>query len=274
MEKQTTDKVLKFIALITFLIMVIVNALANILPINNIDTGAVSDSYPNLFAPAGITFAIWGVIYLLLSLYTLYQIGLLRKKEQAVNQDLLNKVNLLFSISSLTNAAWIFTWHYRLIPVSMLLMIIILLCLILINQTLNDEKFSALETLFVKVPFSVYFGWITVATIANATTLLVDLGWNRFGLSEALWTILILVIGALITGVTTIKAKNIFYGLVPVWAYSGILYKHVSDIGFSGKYPMVIVAVSICLGLLLAALVKVIFVKKGNDSLPEMTDLA
>ena len=115
MEKNT-NLPLNLFVVITFIIMVTVNALSALLPINGITPGEVSDSYPNLFAPAGITFSIWSLIYLLLAAYTLYQLCLFRGKEKKINESLLHKTGIVFSISSLVNAAWIFSWHYRIIP--------------------------------------------------------------------------------------------------------------------------------------------------------------
>ncbi|MFZ3152047.1 MAG: hypothetical protein WA116_10260 [Anaerolineaceae bacterium] len=265
MDTSLSGKVLKIITTVTFIAMVVVNALANILPINGVNTGDISNSYPNLFAPTALTFTIWGLIYLLLALHTLYQLGFLQHKEP-VNEALLRKVDILFSISSLANTAWIFMWHYRLIPLSMLMMIVILLCLILINNSIRNEDLSSREKFFIKLPFSIYFGWITIATIANAVTLLVALEWNGFGISEPIWTILILLIGTLIGGFTTFKNRNVAYGLVLVWAYIGILIKHVSPDGFGGEYLAVIVAVSVCLVCLVAVIGYVIFGKKKTSA--------
>ncbi len=246
--------------LITYLAMIIVNGLANALPINGMITGDISDSYPNLFAPTGITFIIWGVIYLLLAAHTAYQLGLFRKKGEEVKTALLKEVGILFSISSLANVAWIFAWHYKNILLSLLFMLIILVCLMLIYVRINKETLTANEKVFIRLPFSVYFGWITVATIANATTLLVDkLGSpvNLLGISEVVWTVVILLIGLAIGAFTTFKNRDIPYGLVIVWAYIGILVKHLlaQPDGFNSQYPAVIVTVIISLVMLVATLV-------------------
>lgn len=246
--------------LITFLAMIIVNGLANALPINGMITGDISDSYPNLFAPTGITFIIWGVIYLLLAAHTAYQLGLFRKKGEEVKTALLKEVGILFSISSLANVAWIFTWHYKNILLSLLFMLIILVCLMLIYVRINEETLTANEKVFIRLPFSVYFGWITVAAIANATTLLVDkLGSpvNLLDISEVVWTVVILLIGLAIGAFTTFKNRDIPYGLVIVWAYIGILVKHLlaQPDGFNSQYPAVIVTVIISLVMLVATLV-------------------
>jgi len=245
-------KTIQALAAVTFILMVVVNALANILPINGIGTGAVSDSYPNLFAPAGITFAIWGVIYLLLAAYTVFQLGLF-KKNRSMSDALMNKVGVVFSISSIANTVWIFTWHYRIIALSMVLMIIILVCLAIIVSAIRKETLSTKEKVFVKLPFSVYFGWITVATIANLTTLLVSVGWNGFGLSQTVWAIAIIAIGAAIGIITILRNKDYAYGLVILWAYAGIVIKHVSETGFNSMYPAVMITTIAAMVLVVVA---------------------
>ncbi len=257
MKKLTS---ISIIVLFTYLAMVIVNGLANALPINGMNTGAISDSYPNLFAPAGITFIVWGVIYFLLAGHTAYQLGLSRKKGEEVKTALLTEVGTLFAISSLANVGWIFSWHYKVIPLSMLFMLVILVCLALITIRINKEKLTANEKVFIRLPFSVYFGWITVATIANATVLLVSLlgsNVNLLGISEVAWTIAILLIGLAIGAYTTFKNRDIPYGLVIVWAYIGILIKHLlaQPDGFNSQYPAVIVTVIISLVVLVATIV-------------------
>ena len=188
---------IKILTSIAFLVMVTVNALANILPIGGVGTGEVSDSYPNLFAPAAITFSIWGVIYLLLAMYTLYQIGLFHKKDAPGKGGLINRISTLFMFSSFTNTAWIFAWHYKIIWASLVLMAALFIFLMLINLELKRHELTAREKVFVRLPFSVYFGWITVASIANVTTFLVSVGWDGFGLSEVFWTVAVIAVGAI-----------------------------------------------------------------------------
>ncbi|MBX4262559.1 tryptophan-rich sensory protein [Clostridium estertheticum] len=244
MSKEREVKVLKTFTVLSFILMITVNALANILPINGITTGGVSDSYPNLFAPAGVTFAIWGIIYLLLAGFVVYQLGLFKGTD---TKDIVKLINGYFIISSLTNAAWLFSWQYKVIPLSMILMVVILVCLIKINSKINSIELTSKEKLFVKLPFSVYFGWITIATIANATTLFVSLGWNAGGLSEQILTIVVLLVGLIVGMGTTLSNKDVPYGLVIFWAYLGILIKHVSSSGFAGQYHGIITTLIISL---------------------------
>ncbi len=124
------------------------------------------------------------------------------------------------------------------------------------------------EKIFVRIPFSVYFGWITIATIANVTTFLVSINWNGFGISENIWTVVVLLIGFLITSLVTFKNKDIFYGATVIWAYTGILMKHISENGFDGVYASVISATSIFIVLLVIVSLSTLFIsKKSNNTL-------
>ena len=246
MEYKQECMIIKIITAVSFVAMVVVNVLANSLPINNITTREVSDLYANLFAPAPLTYAIWGLIYLLLAMYTLYQMGLFHGN-QVFNSDLIRYINILFSTSSVLNIIWIFLWHFQIIPASLIIMIIILICLAFINREFKLEQLTTREKLFIRLPFSIYFGWITVATIANAVTFFVSIGWKGLGLSDAAWTVIVLFAGTVIGLAALLKNKDIEYGLVLVWAYIGIHIKHTSSVGFNNQYPAVILAVIVCI---------------------------
>lgn len=258
MEKDEI-RILKIGIAVTYLAMVLVNALANILPINGLTTGQVSDSYPNLFAPAGPAFSIWGLIYILLGAHVLYQFGFFQKDKEQNRQDRLAFVGRYFILTSITNAAWIFAWHYKIIWLSAVLIATLLFFLVKIADILKKETQTGREKIFVRLPFSIYFGWITVATIANITVFLVSAGWNGFGIADDIWTVLILFLGAAIGIWRTTKDKNVVYGLVLVWAYSWIWVKHSSADGFNGQYPGIITAVTICMVLFLFAIGNLVY---------------
>ena len=122
METRSVSKWFKWVMLLALLAMLTVNALSSILPINGVTPKEVSDRYPNLFVPAPLTFAIWGVIYILVIAYTLYQFGLFRKRGETVNATLLNRTAILFTVSSILNLGWVLAWHYGLLTVSFLLL--------------------------------------------------------------------------------------------------------------------------------------------------------
>ena len=252
MKVQTARTPVKALVVATYLAMIATNVLANVLPINGRTTGAVSDAYPNLFAPAGLTFAIWGVIYLLLGAHLLYQLGVFHGTDADLRvagtspvgglprRAAMERVGVLFSVSSLVNVAWILSWHYDFILLSTVLLATMLVLLILITRTILAADLSPRDRAFVRLPFSVYFGWITVATIANITVWLVSIGWDGFGIAEATWAVVIIAVGAIIGTAVIIRDSDIAYGLVLAWAYLGIWIKHTSDTGFQGAYPAVI----------------------------------
>lgn len=257
------SKIIRGITVLTFILMITANALANILPINGLNTGEVSNNYQNLFAPAAITFSIWGLIYLLLGIYTLYQLYALKSKPYTAK--FFNEIGIYFSISSVANALWIIAWHYLYISISLVLMIIILVSLIKINKIIRKTSLDTEITKIIRLPFSIYFGWITVATIANVTTLLVSINWQGFGIPDFIWTIIVLIVGLIIGSVTMYKNKDFFYGFVFIWAYSGILLKHIQKSGFSGNYLSIIITVLISLLVLLLVEYNIYEEKKSTN---------
>ena len=259
MKDQKTARLIIFNAL-SFLLMILVNVLANLLPINGVTTGEVSDAFSNLFAPAGFTFSIWSLIYLLLVGFIINQLLLLRN-EIPSSTAVVKGIGSYFIISSLANAAWIFSWHYRNISLSLILMAVILVSLIIIYCKIRTFRLNVAEKLFFRLPFSIYLGWITVATIANATVFLVSIGWGAGGLAEQTWTILFLLAGLVIGAAISLKNKDIAYGLVIIWAYFGILFKHLSANGFVGAYPAIIITVSFSLVVMLALILSLAYKK-------------
>ena len=215
--------------IIAIILTIIVNALANILPINNRLTGDISDSIPNLFVPAGITFSIWGVIYILLIAFIFYQARDLFSKDK-LEMNFLNKISFYLILASTANIIWIILWHYEQITLSVLPMLLLFFSLLIIYTRLKigKEKIPLKEKLFVHVPISVYIGWITVATIANVTAVLVTLGWDGFGICEYFWTIFVLIVATLITILVIFYRFDVAYSFVIIWAYLGIVIKRIN----------------------------------------------
>ncbi len=203
---------------ITYLFMVIMNFLANYLPINDILTQEISDKYYNIFTPAGFTFIIWGVIYLLLGLLIIFLVrGVLKRRERP--ERVVKAIAWPFMISSLLNGVWILAWHYDQILLSTVLMLGILVALIKLYVNLKNLYFRSKKYL---IPFSVYLGWITVATVANITVLTVALEWGQFGLADEFWLGVVLLATIVITGYMLFRQQDVVFGLVILWAVTGI----------------------------------------------------
>ena len=223
----TAVKTLQILNWVFFLTMVFVNFLANYLPINGKNTGQLSNQYPNLFVPAPITFAIWGVIYLLLLIYCLKQSkGLFSSVVDNITAQTVLTVGFRFIITCVINATWIFAWHYEYVGASVVIMLLFLAQLIDINKRLDTLTIYLSNTsrFAVKAPFGLYLGWISVATVANITAFLVNIKWNRAGQTEVFWTCLLIMVAAFIISYTIIKVRNFYIGLVVIWAFSGIIY--------------------------------------------------
>lgn len=240
-----------------FAAAMVVNGLAGSTTVlGGVNTAAVSDSYPNLFAPSGVTFAIWGVIYLLLAGFIAYTFGMWRSKKSVLGGRELTAVVRLFTLNLILNAVWILAWQYRVIWLSVLLMVGILLTLIRIVDRLRAYDLRGREYVLARLPFSIYFGWITVAMVANITTWLVSIGWDGSGIRPGAWMVAVLLIAATIGIVTALRNRDWAYLTVFVWAYAGILLKHLSPSGFNGQYPSTIVTLSIVLAVCISLVIQ------------------
>ena len=204
-------------------VVIIMNVLANALPIAGRNTGEISDSFPVVFVPAGYVFSIWGLIYLGLIAFTIWQ-AMPAQRDSAV----LDKIGYLYAVNCAANSLWILFWHNLVLPVTVLLMLVILGTLIAIYLRVGIGKVvpaSTAEKWTVHVPFSVYLGWITVATVANITTALYDAGWGGFGISGATWTVVLLIVAAGLGLAMSYLRRDLGYNLVLVWAFIGIAVK-------------------------------------------------
>lgn len=224
--------------------------------LGGVDTAQVSDSFPNLFAPAGVTFAIWGVIYLLVLAFVGYAFGIGRPKKSALSDKVRAKVVHLLTINLVINSAWILAWQFKVMWLSLLLIASLLVTLVMIAETLRTTKLSDREYVLAKLPFSIYFGWVTVATVANATIWLVSIGWSEWGIRDGAWMVAILLVATAIGLVVALRNRDIAYLTVFIWAYAGILLKHLSPEGYNGTYPSTVITLSILLAVMLSAIVQ------------------
>ncbi|MHB1453799.1 MAG: tryptophan-rich sensory protein [Saccharofermentanales bacterium] len=260
MTEKTTKILLRSGCVLGFLGVMAANSLANILPINGYNTGELSDLYPNLFVPAGLTFSIWGVIYLFLLLFTVYQTGILSKL--SVNEEArFIRISGLYMISCAANIGWILLWHYRQLMLSVFVMFLLLAVLGFIYvYTRSIENSSCKTKILISAPFSLYFGWITVAAIANVTALLVDAGWSGWGISDEVWTCAMILVAVLLTVLIQRAYKDLVFSGVVVWAILGIVIRHQSTL--DRHYPLVILLAYAGIAIILAGCAWIIFGSK------------
>jgi len=222
MEKFTFRQLITVLAVV---ITLAVNGLANAIPLNGQTTGAVSDQFQVYFVPAGYVFSIWGIIYIGLILFAIYQ----ALPSQRTNPRL-QRLSSLFPLSCLANIAWLFLWHYEYFIATLVAMTTLLLSLIGIYLHLNIGRADVpkAEKWLVHIPMSLYLGWITVATIANATSVLDYLNWNGWGIGAETWTIIMLIVATGISLAVGLTRGDSIYLLVIIWAFAGIGVKHSS----------------------------------------------
>ncbi len=236
--------------LITTLIALAVNILASALPLNRQNTGEISNRFQVYFVPAGYVFAIWGVIYLGWIAFVIFQF----RPSQRENPRL-RRLGYLFAISNLANAAWLFCWHYNQFGLSVLVMLSLLGLLIAsyLRLDVNRTTLTCLERWSVDIPFSLYLGWITVATVANISDWLFLLQWNGFGLPPQIWAVIMLGVASLLGLGMSITRRDAAYLFVLVWAFIGIALKQTAA-------PLVVtsawIAAAVMLGLAIFSLAR------------------
>lgn len=216
MTKDTTRQITNLVAIVVLIGM---NILANALPLNNQNTGQISDRFESLFTPAGYVFSIWGVIYLGLIAFAIFQM----LPSQRENPRL-RKLGTIFAWSCLANIVWLFFWHYNqfLLTEVAMLALLVLLAATYILLKIGRANVSRAEVWLVQVPMSIYLGWISVATIANTAILLLERNWNGWGVSPPVWTVIVMLVGFLLGVLMVLIRHDAPFVLVLVWAYVGI----------------------------------------------------
>lgn len=223
MNKQLVARIVIVLAVIS---TIVVNGLANALPLNNLTTGEISDRFDVYFVPAGYVFSIWGLIYLGLIAFAIFQ----ALPAQADNLKL-QRVRLPFLISCLANIGWLFLWHYERFSGTIVAMAVLLFSLatIYIRLGIGRSTASRAEKWMVRVPFSIYLGWVSVATIANATSLLNYLGWGGWGLDPQVWAVIMIAVTVILGSIIAVDRHDGAFVLVLSWALVGIAVEQIDS---------------------------------------------
>ncbi len=226
-------------SVLAYLVMIATNALANMLPLFGRTTGEVSDRFPTLFTPAAYTFAVWGLIYLLLAAFVIYQ-----ALPRARHDERLSAARPLFVLSSALNALWLISWHALALPLSELLMLALLVTLIVLYVRAGawQAPASAWQRWLVDVPIAIYLGWISVATIANTAILLVSRGVDGGGAAPLLTTVMLAA--ATVLGLLALVTRRDWaYALAVGWGIAGIAVARTGEAGGVSTAAVVAVVV-------------------------------
>jgi hypothetical protein len=220
-ERKSLSRFLPWVNVAAFVVVVAMNVLSNALPLNGVTAGEISDALPSYFTPAGYTFSIWSLIYLGLLGFTIYQ-ALPAQRDK----PWLRQIGWFFAASSVANIAWLISWHYGFYVVSIVLMVALLVTLIAIALRLRlgkpDPSLTPADKLLVHVPFSLYLGWITVATIANVASVTANLGWDGFGIAGPVWSAIMMLVAVVVAALFLFNRRSLAYAGVLIWALFGI----------------------------------------------------
>jgi len=243
------DSLRQLVNLLAVLVTIGMNVLANALPLNGQNTGAISDRFRVYFVPAGYVFAIWGLIYLGWLAFGVFQ----ALPSQRQNPRL-RRLGYLFALSCLANVAWLFCWHYNQFGLSVAVMLTLLGLLIAsyLRLEIGVAAVGRAEKWAVQVPFSVYLGWISVATIANISDYLYFVGWDGWGIDPQVWAAIMLAVGVALVAAMLLRRGDAAFALVALWAFLGIFVKQLSN-GLTA-YAALLASGAVVALLLLAAL--------------------
>lgn len=258
---MSKDAVRQYVNLLVVIVTIVFNGLANALPLNGQNTGQISDRFQVYFVPAGYVFSIWGLIYLSLLAFAVYQVLPAQRENLR-----LQRIGYLFALSCVANMAWLFLWHYEYFVLTVVVMLTLLLLLITIYLRLQIGRVQValVEQWCVNIPFSIYLGWITVATIANVTSVLNYLQWNGWGISPEVWTLIMLTVGVCIASAVGLTRGDIAYMLVIIWAFAGIAVKHAG-------VPVIATGAWITTSFVGLMLIVVVFVTRRRKQLSKPT---
>jgi hypothetical protein len=253
-----TLSILNFIA---FVLAFLVSNLSQwgLLGLNN-TMATVSAKYESVFTPAGITFAIWGIIYISLFGFCIYHLfqAFTQHADQRVNQDVY-KMGWLFVINNAATILWVHSWLSEMLFFSVLLMFIQLFSLLFVHIRLElfNPRRALLGKAFSQFPLSIYFAWICVATVANTSAYLVSIGWDACGISPENWAIIMIGVVTLISLFMIFIRKNPFFGMVILWAFYGIILKRrqidadlYADVILAARSAFILIAISTILQLI------------------------
>lgn len=208
--------------LLFFLGVLVVNTLSVTLPLGGNSTSEISDRYHTLLTPAGYAFSIWSLIYLLLAGFIVYPF-----RQDTGSRDSVRSIGIWFVLSCICNMGWLFLWHYLYIELSLAVMVLMLITLIVIyRKTRSIISPTPGEQWLVKLPFSLYLGWISVATIVNASVVMEKNHWVGFGLSDSTRAVIMLCVGTLLAVIVSFPYRDSIYPLVFAWAFIAIALEH------------------------------------------------
>lgn len=208
-----------------------INTLGALGVLNGLSQKEISDMYITLITPSPSTFSIWSLIYALLIISIIVMIV---KKKDLYYQSAVDELSGLFRISCLFNMAWIVTFSFVLIELSVILILGLAITLSLI--CLRLKKMQEGKRFLLPITFGLYTGWLFIASVVNVSSALVKMNWNGFGISVEIWSIITLIVAVILIFIVMKTNSNVAFPLPIAWAYWGIYKVLVAPEGFNGEY--------------------------------------
>jgi hypothetical protein len=238
--------------LVATIAVILVNYASIAFKLGGLTTGQVADLYKIKFYPAGYAFSIWGLIYLGLCVFTVWQMLPAQK-----NNEKLDRIGMYYIYTSIGNITWIFLWQYQYPALSIISIVFMLVTLLAAYREIMTDM-TTNERLLVGIPFSLYTGWISVATIACISAGLFSVGWDGFGISDNIWAVIMMVVALLIVGFTVWKFRDWVWALVYIWAIVAIAMRF-ADI------QLIAITAYVCSGLMAVVAVLALFLNKSKS---------
>ena len=219
-------KTLAVLNLLSVVAVIVINYISQIIEFNGTTIGEMSRRYDNLFTPAGYAFSIWGIIFLLLLAYGVYQVKIAYTGKDSSNFIL--RTGPWFLLANVFNCTWVIVFAYDYTGLSVLIMLGILFSLIKIILNTDMERWDAPIGIiaFLWWPICIYSGWIAVATIANIAAYLSKIGWEGGPFSETAWTLIMIIVATLVNLLMIYKRNMREFGIVGIWALIAIFMRH------------------------------------------------
>lgn len=261
MDKKV--KLIKIIVAITYIVMIAFTVLSFIKPFNGRDLIEITSSYPNFVTPSFYSYYIWILIYLLLGLFMVYQLDIAGHNINQVKKEVLFNSQIIFLVFCWLNILTIISFQFDYIALASVVILTMLICVSFLCKSLSITELSRQGKWFIKLPFSILYGWLTVSTVRTVVILFVSIRWEGFGIPIPLWAAATLAGMAVYAAIRTQRNKDIVYCLTIIWGYIGILIKHLSETGYDGQYPQLVIADIINIALLAGSAGVLLYKKKS-----------
>ncbi len=244
----------RILNLVSVIIMISANIVFEALPLNGISTAQVSAAHDTILTPPGFTFTIWGLIYLGLLLGGLFQTGLFYTKRDADNPDLIYAVKFLLPVACLADIVWLIMWHYELILLCLIAIVLLWFALLIVYVKLLPEIRTMKERLFMIYPISIFLAWISAASLLNLTIVIHDSSRDMLGLGMIPWGIAILLIVFAICEIFVVRYADYAFGLTGLWVYAGIITRLFSLSEDNSTLMSMVILASSLAGILMLSL--------------------